>query len=104
MVSTALAQRWIVGHVIGPDNSPVANTEVTFVMNRGPPGPFGWRGGVPRRAVTDDVGLFRVGPLDPCEYWMSARTPGHRSKSKPVDVTAESIDAGDIKLVPVDGW
>ena len=107
MVTTALAQRWIVGRVLGPDNSPLANTEVRFVMGLGEPGssPFPrHRGGVSRRSVTDDLGLFRVGPLDPREYWLRALIPGHWSKSTRADVTAESIDAGDLQLVPVEGW
>ena len=94
VVETPLAQRWIVGRVVGPDNAPVVNTEVTFVMYPG----------VPRRAVTDDLGFFRVGPLHARDYLINARTPGHSSKSKPVDVTTESLDAGDLQLVPVEGW
>lgn len=99
MVETALAQRWIVGRVLGLDRTPVVNTEVTFVIyNGGPAGPFGRSGGVPRRALTDDLGLFRVGPLDARDYVLWARTPEHRGKSIPVDVTAESIDVGDVQL------
>ncbi len=99
MVETALAQRWIVGRVLGPDRTPVVNTEVTFVIyNGGPAGPFGRSGGVPRRALTDDLGFFRVGPLDARDYVLWARTPEHRGKSIPVDVTAESIDVGDVQL------
>ena len=91
--------------MLGPDKTPVVNTEVTFVIyHGGPPGPFGRSHGVPRRAVTDDLGMFRVGPLDARDYWWSARMPGHRSKLTSIDVTAESIDAGDLQLVPVEGW
>ena len=106
VVATPLAQRWVVGRVLGPDNAPVANTEVTFIIDHVGPmtGPYGPLDGVPRRAVTDELGLFRVGPLQAREYWLSAWTPGHRSKSEPIDVTTESIDAGDLQLVPVEGW
>ena len=102
MVATALAQRWIVGRVIGPDNSPLVNTEVRFVMGR-PSAIPSRRGGVSRRSVTDDLGLFRVGPLDPREYWLRAVIPGHWSKSTRADVTAESVDVGDLQLVPIEG-
>lgn len=99
MVETALAQRWIIGRVLGPNNAPVVNTEVTFVIHHGgPPGPFGRSYGVPRRAVTDDLGMFRVGPLHARDYFLSAKMPGHRSEMTPIDVTAGSIDAGDIHL------
>ncbi len=105
VIVTPLAQRWVVGRVLGPDNSPVANTEVTFIMDHGGPlsGPYGPLDGVPRRAVTDDLGLFRVGPLDPREHWLRALIPGHWSKSTRADVTAESVDVGDLQLVPIEG-
>ena len=66
--------------------------------------PYGPLDGVPRRAVTDVLGLFRVGPVDARRYRLSAWMPGPRSKSMPIDVTAESIDAGDLRLVPAEGW
>ncbi len=102
MVTTALAQRWIVGRVLGPDNSPLVNTEVRFLMGRPSPIPS-HRGRVSRRSVTDDLGLFRVGPLDPREHWLRAVITGHWSESTRADVTAGSVDVGDLQLVLIEG-
>lgn len=106
VVATPLAQRWIVGRVLGPDDAPVVNTEVTIITDNEGPGAdfYSPLFGVPRRAVTDDLGRFRLGPLEPREYWIGAWTPGHRSPSTPADVTAESIDVGDLRLIPAEGW
>lgn len=102
IVPTALAQRWIGGRLVGPDNAPVGNMEATFILTSGRPGP-GFGGGARRRARTDDTGAFRVGPVSPHDWRLRVLTPGRHSKTIPVDLTDESVDVGDVVLTPVEG-
>ena len=78
----------------------VPRDEVTVVMDfEGPSAPmFGPMHGVPRRVLTDGAGRFRLGLFAPREYWLTAETPGRRSQTTMVDLTADSVDAGDFLL------
>jgi hypothetical protein len=69
----------------------------------GPSAPmFGPLHGVPRRVLTDGAGRFRLGPFAPRQYWLTAETPGRRSETRMVDLTADSADAGDFLLFQSD--
>ena len=72
------------------------------------PGPSDWHfygplDGVPHRVLTDDEGRFRLSPLAPREWWLTAETPGHKSEMMMLDVTENSAEGIDFQLRDAEG-
>ncbi len=93
-------KRWVLGRALVSGGEPLGRAGVTVIMDfEGPSAPmYGPLHGVPRRVLTDGAGRFRLGPFAPREYWLTAETPGRRSQTRMVDLTADSVDAGDFLL------
>jgi hypothetical protein len=92
--------RWVRARALAGDGEPLARAEIIVIMDYDEPGapPLGPMRGVPRRALTDGNGRFRLGPFAPREYWLTAEMPGRRSRTTMVDLRADSVDAGDFLL------
>lgn len=99
-VPAAAEKRWITGRALAAGGAPLGGIELTVIVDvMGPSADmFGPQGGVPRRVVTDEHGLFRLGPFDRREYWLTAAFRGQRNPTTMVDVTADTVDAGDFLL------
>jgi hypothetical protein len=96
--------RSISGHVLQPGGTtPLTGTEVTltvFVEEQNGPA-MSWPSieGVPRRVITDEYGAFKIYPIHPGHYWITASAPGFEpSPQATVHVKADSVEGIELVL------
>ena len=96
--------RSISGHVLQPGGTtPLASTEVTLTVfveePEGPAMPWPSIEGVPRRVITDEHGAFKIYPIGPGDYWITASAPGFEpNRQATVHIKADSVEGIEFVL------